>query len=168
MPVLANSTPEPLLGEIVTERVKSELVDAGRWRIANTGQGPEWVLNGTISRLKVNPVAFDADNLATEYLMEIHADFSLVRAADDSTIWSAPDLIGLADFYVDKNSVSSSRESKERAFQDAGQRLAESVVHQLELVPDSPEAVPAAAGGASPATPGGPPSTSPPVAPEAK
>jgi len=140
--MLDNTTAEPLLGEIVSERVKSELLAAGAWRIVNTDQKPDLSLNGLVSKLKSTPVAFDADQFVTEYQLEVHVDFTLTRAADGSTVWSAPDVVGLADYYVDKNSVSSSRESKERAFRDAGQRLAETVVQHLALLPDAPPAAP--------------------------
>ena len=170
VPVLANATPEPQLGEIVTEQVKSEMLAAGPWRILNTGQEPQLLLNGNVSRLKETPVAFDADNLATEYQMEIHVDFTLVRSADGSTIWSAPDLIGLADYYVDKNSISLSRESKVRAFHQAGQRLGQSIVQQLELVPDATAAPSSTSGGSATGAgaAGGPPASPPVTAPGAE
>jgi hypothetical protein len=135
-----NSTAEPLLGEIVSARLKDQLIAAGHWRIVGTGQTPELLLNGHVTRLKTTPVAFNVDNRATEYQMEVHVNMILTRASDGSTVWSAPDLIGAADYYVDENNVASSREAKERAFRDAGQRLAEEITQQLALLPAAPQA----------------------------
>jgi outer membrane lipopolysaccharide assembly protein LptE/RlpB len=165
VPILDNTTPEPLLGEIVSKRVKAELLAAGAWRIANTGQRPELVLNGRVSGLKSTPVAFDTDRRATEYQLEIHVDVTLNKTADGSTIWSAPDLVGRADYYVDRNSVALSRESKERAFQDAGQRLAENIVQQLSLLPNAPAAADGADGKAAAGETDATPTTPPPVTP---
>lgn len=134
VPIFDNSTSEPLLGEIVTERVKAQLLAAVALRMANTNQKPELLLNGHVSKFKLTPVAFDANSLATEYQLELHVKVTLTRTADSSTIWSAPDLVGLADYYVDQNSLAASVESKNRGFQDAGQRLAENIAQQLALL----------------------------------
>jgi len=172
MPLLDNMTAEPLLGEIVSERLKGELLAAGPWRIVNAGQRPELLLSGRVNMLKSTPVAFDADSKATEYQMEIHVELTLTRTADGSTIWSAPELVGFADFYVDKDNLTTSLESKQRAFQDAGQRVAESAVQQLALQPDAlPAGVsPQMTSGTTDGTTGGkagapttPPTASPPA-----
>jgi outer membrane lipopolysaccharide assembly protein LptE/RlpB len=158
--LLDNATAEPLLGEIVSERLNAQLLASGPWRIVGAGQRPELLLNGHVTTLKTTPVAFDADSRATEYQMEIHLNVIVTSASDGSTIWSAPDLIGAADYYVDQNSVAASRESKERAFRDAGQRLAESVVQQLALLPVAPgEASSDRAGDKAAAPPATPPTT---------
>jgi hypothetical protein len=140
VPLMDNSTAEPLLGEIVSARLKDQLIAAGHWRIVDTGQTPELRLNGHVTRLKTTPVAFNVDNRATEYQLEIHLNLVLTRASDGATVWSAPDLIGAADYYVDENNVATSREAKERAFRDAGQRLAEEITQQLALLPAAPPA----------------------------
>ncbi|MBI3620629.1 MAG: hypothetical protein HY208_00375 [Nitrospirae bacterium] len=140
MPLLDNATAEPLLGEIVSERLKDQLIAAGHWRIVGAGQAPELLLNGHITKLKTTPVAFNADNRVTEYQMDVHLNLILTRVSDGSTVWSVSDLIGSADYYVDENNVASSRESKERAFRDAGQRLAEEITQQLALLPAAPPA----------------------------
>jgi outer membrane lipopolysaccharide assembly protein LptE/RlpB len=141
VPIFDNTTSDPLLGEIVTERVKAQLLATGSWQMANTDQRPELLLNGHVSTLKLTPVAFDANSLATEYRLELHVEVTLTRAADSSTIWSAPDLVSLADYYVDQNNLAASNESMNRAVRDAGQRLAENIVEQLALLSNtSPEA----------------------------
>jgi len=134
VPIFDNTTSDPLLGEIVTERVKAQLLATGSWQMANTDQRPELLLNGHVSTLKLTPVAFDANSLATEYRLELHVEVTLIRAADSSTIWSAPDLVSLADYYVDQNNLAASNESKNRAVRDAGQQLAENIVEQLALL----------------------------------
>jgi len=144
MPLFDNSTGEPLLGEIVSERMKAQLLAAGPWRVVGPGQAPELTLIGHVTRLKITPVAFDSDSRATEYQMEVHVNIILTNNSDSATVWSAPDLIGAADYYVDQNNVAASREEKERAFQDAGQRLAEQVSQQLVMLPVGPAETPAA------------------------
>jgi outer membrane lipopolysaccharide assembly protein LptE/RlpB len=137
--------------------------------MANTDQRPELLLNGHVSTLKLTPVAFDANSLATEYRLELHVEVTLTRAADSSTIWSAPDLVGLADYYVDQNSLAASNESKNRAVRDAGQRLAENIVEQLALLPDTSPAASDTTGGKAPGIRDIPPATpqiaAPPVTP---
>jgi len=157
MLLIDNVTAEPLLGEIVSERLKAQLLAAGPWHLVNPNQQPELVLNGRVSKLRSTPVAFDADGKATEYQLELRVNFVLTRASDGSTLWSAIDMVGFSDYYVDKNSVALSRESKERAFQDVGQRLAENVTQQLSLLPPAPAAPPSEKAGTTP----GPGGTSP-------
>jgi hypothetical protein len=140
MLLVDNVTAEPLLGEIVSERLKAQLLAAGAWRLVNSNQQPELLLNGRVNKLRVTPVAFDTEGKATEYQLEMRVNFVLTRASDGSTIWSATDMAGFSDYYVDRNNVALSREAKERAFQDAGQRLAENVVQQLILLPAAPAA----------------------------
>jgi hypothetical protein len=165
VPLFDNTTSEPLLGEIVTERVKSELLAASAWHMTNTDQEPELLLNGRVIKLKLTPVAFDANSLATEYQLEIHTDVTLTRTAGDSIIWSAPDLIGLADYYVDQNNLAASNESKNRAFRDAGQRLAESIAQQLALLPDTSPAASDTTGGKASAPPKAAPTVTPTIPP---
>jgi outer membrane lipopolysaccharide assembly protein LptE/RlpB len=137
VPIFDNTTSDPLLGEIVTERVKAQLLATGSWQMANTDQRPELLLSGHVSTLKLTPVAFDANSLATEYRLELHVEVILTRAADGSTIWSAPDLVSLADYYVDQNNLAASNESRDRAVRDAGQQLAQNIVEQLALLPNT-------------------------------
>ena len=144
--LLENETTEPLLGEIVTRRLKTQLAVAGPWRIVNASDQPAWLLNGRVTGVKTIPMAFDADSRATEYRLELRVDLTLTRTADGAVLWSGRELIGAADYYANRDAIAT-RQAKERSFHDAGQRLADLVAHQLSLslmAPPSPGASPAA------------------------
>jgi outer membrane lipopolysaccharide assembly protein LptE/RlpB len=139
---LDNATAEPLLGDIVTRQIKDRLQSAGSWRLVNDDDQPDWRLNGRVTGLEITPMAFDADSLATEYRLELRAQLTLTRPADGAVVWSAPELTGDADYYANRDAAATAR-SKERAFHDAGRRLADEVAQQLALSLRDPAATPA-------------------------
>jgi hypothetical protein len=132
VPLLENDTTEPLLGEIVSHRLKSQLNATAPWRIVNTDDRPEWLLKGRVTGVLVTPMAFDADSQATEYRVELHVNLTLTRTADGSVFWSAPNLISVADYYANLD-VAATRRSKDLSFHDASQRLADLVAEQLTV-----------------------------------
>lgn len=160
---LDNNTHEPLLGEILTNRLKRQLLASGAWRIANIGGHPDFTLTGRIDTVKFTPIAFDADGRAAEYGVEVHAVLTLTRSTDGAVIWSIVDFTSAADYYANLD-VTATRQSKERSFEDAGQRFAEQVAQRLTLSIAEAERAPAPtetppggpAPGASPGTPPNP------------
>lgn len=136
VPLLDNGTTEPLLGQIVSQRLKRQLEVAGPWRIVNAGDRPDWSLSGRVNGLQVTPMAFDADSRATEYRIELRVSLTLTRAADGAVLWSAPDLRGTADYYASRDAIAT-RRSKERSLHDASQHLADMVAQQLSLSLDA-------------------------------
>jgi hypothetical protein len=150
--LMENATMEPQLGATLTQRLKGQFLASGRWRIVNHNQKPEALLTGRIVSLTQTPVAFDADSRAIEYRLEIHVDLALTRRADEAELWSASGLLGYADYYVNQD-VELSRESKERALDDASQQIADAVTQQFR--PSLFET----------ASPPAPPTTPPPTAP---
>ncbi|MEW6324800.1 MAG: LPS assembly lipoprotein LptE [Nitrospirota bacterium] len=127
-----NATAEPLLGELLSRRLKSQLAAAGPWRIVNPDDQPTWLLRGRVTGLRTTPMAFDADSRATEYRTELRVSLTLTRTADGATPWSASEVTGAADYYASRDAIAT-RQSKERSFQDAGQRVADQVAQQLSL-----------------------------------
>ena len=133
VPLLDNGTTEPLLGEIVSSRLKAQLQAAGPWRIVNASESPELLLNGRVTSLQSVPMAFDADSRATEYRVELRVSLTLTQTADGTVLWSASELVSAADYYASQD-VAATRQSKERSFHDASQRLADQVAQQLSFI----------------------------------
>jgi hypothetical protein len=141
VPLLDNRTDEPLMSQIVTERLKHQFLASGPWRLVNTDGAPELTLTGRVAAVELTPVSFDVDSRVTEYHLELRVDLALTRSHDGAVLWSIETLTGGADYYVNED-VAATQRSKERSLRDAGQRIAERASHAVRLAL-SAEATPA-------------------------
>ncbi|MBI3786315.1 MAG: hypothetical protein HY270_23240 [Deltaproteobacteria bacterium] len=58
-----------------------------QWRLESAANGGDAILSGRIRRVQVRPVAFNADDQATEYELVLILDLTLKRRDDGKVLW---------------------------------------------------------------------------------
>jgi lipopolysaccharide assembly LptE-like protein len=92
VPTFTNSTPYFELDQIFTEKVRSELIGRGRYKVLPDTTGVDAVLSGQITGLAIAPVSFTQDQQASRYVATVTANISLRDTADNKVLWQNPSL----------------------------------------------------------------------------
>ena len=74
----------------VTERVVSELIGRGKYKIERSATGVDAVLSGEISSISIVPSAFNAQRQATGYTLVLTAKVEFRDLKENKVIWSNP------------------------------------------------------------------------------
>lgn len=74
----------------VTERVVSELIGRGKYKVERTTEGVDAVLSGEISSITILPSAFNAQRQATRYALVLTAKIEFRDVINNKVIWSNP------------------------------------------------------------------------------
>jgi hypothetical protein len=98
VPMFTNSTPYFELDQIFTEKVRSELIGRGRYKVLPDATGVDAVLSGQITGLAIAPVSFTQDQQASRYVATVTANISLRDTADNKVLWQNPSLILREEF----------------------------------------------------------------------
>ncbi len=80
------------LDQIFTEKVRSELIGRGRYKVLPDTTGVDAVLSGQITGLAIAPVSFTQDQQASRYVATVTANISLRDTADNKVLWQNPSL----------------------------------------------------------------------------
>ena len=76
----------------VTERVRSELVGRGKYKVLPTEPGTDAVLTGEISSISISPVSFNQQQQASRYLLIMSAKVEFKDLKTGKVLWSNPSL----------------------------------------------------------------------------
>jgi hypothetical protein len=84
---LVNRSREHGLEKTLAFALEGEIHQRGHFRIIEDPGGGDAVLSGTIREVRVQPVAFDANDIAEQYEIAIILDFTLTRKDDGQVLW---------------------------------------------------------------------------------
>lgn len=92
VPEFTNSTTVFDIERLVTQRVRSEFIGRGKYKVVPEREGVDALLIGDISSITLTPSALNSQGLATRYMLTVTAriEFRDVRA--DKVLWSSPGL----------------------------------------------------------------------------
>jgi hypothetical protein len=105
VPNFTNLTPVVDVERRVTDRVRSELIGRGKYRVETTVTGVDAVLSGEITSITVLPAAVNAQNQATRYAIVLTAKVEFRDVKNDKVIWNNPAL-QFRDEYEESGTVS--------------------------------------------------------------
>lgn len=86
---IENSTPDRGLEKDFAFALEREIHQRRHYRLAETAAAADALFTGRIRSIARRPVAFDRNDQAVQYEMEIVADMTLVRRSDDKVLWRA-------------------------------------------------------------------------------
>ncbi len=86
---IENSTSERGLEKEFAFALEREIHERRHYRLAETAVEADALFTGRIRGITRHPVAFDRNDQAVQYEMEIVADMTLVRRSDDKVLWRA-------------------------------------------------------------------------------
>jgi hypothetical protein len=90
VPLFKNATPLFDVDRIMTERVRAELINRGKYRIADTGA--DAIVEATINSVTLSPATFDANRQASRYIITVTASVTFTDLKTNKQIWSNPSL----------------------------------------------------------------------------
>jgi hypothetical protein len=105
VPAFSNRTPVFNLETQLTEKVRSEFIGRGRYRIVPEGTGADAVLTGAVVSVVSEPVAFDANNLASRFTLTMVANVELRDVKESKVLWQNPGLAFRQDYDVQTGSA---------------------------------------------------------------
>jgi len=77
----------------LTQKVRSEFISRGKYKIVPEDKGVDAVLIGEVVAVDSTPVAFDDNRIATRYALIMSARIQLRSLADDKVLWENPNLV---------------------------------------------------------------------------
>jgi hypothetical protein len=87
VPTFTNQTPYYELDQLFTEKVRSELIGRGRYKVVPESTGVDAVLSGQITGVNVTPVSFTQEQQASRYVASVTANIELRDTMNDSIVW---------------------------------------------------------------------------------
>jgi hypothetical protein len=84
---LVNRSREHGLEKTLAFALEREIHERGHFRMIDDPGGGDAVLSGTIREVRVQPVAFDANDIAVQYEIELIVDLTLTRKDDGKVLW---------------------------------------------------------------------------------
>jgi hypothetical protein len=98
VPPFTNTTSYFAIGQILTDKVRTEFIGRGRYKVVPEAPGADAVLVGTISGLSIVPTAFSPQQQASSYTITVIANIELRDPLKNTVLWSNPNLVVREDY----------------------------------------------------------------------
>jgi hypothetical protein len=92
VPMFANSTPVFEIEQRVTEKVRSELIGRGRYKVLPDSTGVDGLLTGEITSITVAPASFTDERQASRYAVLMSARIEFKEVATGKVLWTNPSM----------------------------------------------------------------------------
>jgi len=93
IPDFVNRTPYFEASQLVAQRVRSEFIGRGKYKVLPQEAGVDAVLRATINTITLAPSGFNDAQVATRYVITISVGIQFVQASDNKVLWQNPNLI---------------------------------------------------------------------------
>jgi lipopolysaccharide assembly LptE-like protein len=93
IPSFTNQTSYFDLGQMVTDKVRTQFISRGNYKVVPEAAGVDAVLNGTITGISIVPTAFTATQQASRYVFTVTANVELRDVQKNVVLWSNPAVI---------------------------------------------------------------------------
>ena len=87
IPDFVNRTPYFDVGQTLTQRVRTEFIGRGRYKVLPQATGVDAVLKAQIGSIALAPAAFNSSQQATRYAITVTLSIQMVQASDDKVLW---------------------------------------------------------------------------------
>lgn len=105
VPLFKNATAIFDVDRLITERVRTELIGRGSYRVVPDVTGVDALVEATITSVSVTPSSFDQNNQASRYNITITASVTFRDVKANKEIWSNPS-VSFTDEYQLTNASS--------------------------------------------------------------
>ncbi len=93
VPAFLNRTNVFNLETQVTQKVRSEFIGRGKFKILPESTGVDALLTGEIASASLVPVTFSTQQIASRYALTLTARIQLRDVREDKTLWENPSLV---------------------------------------------------------------------------
>ena len=88
IPPLVNATPFFQVEQILTEKLRTEFIGRGRYRVVPDAAGADAVVTGTVTGISVQPVGFTENQLASRYQFTLTMNVTFTDARTNEALWT--------------------------------------------------------------------------------
>jgi hypothetical protein len=93
IPPFINATPYEIVEQTFTERVRSEFIGRGNYKVLPQETGVDAILSGEITSLSVAPAAFTEQQQASRYIITVVAKLQFRDLKTNNVLWENPSLV---------------------------------------------------------------------------
>ena len=93
IPQFANTTPYYELEQVFTERVRTEFINRGKYKVLPVRVGVDALLSGEILGINITPASFTDQQQASRYIITVTAKIEFRDLKTDKEIWQNPQLV---------------------------------------------------------------------------
>ena len=90
VPNFENHTSFFQMAQLVTDKVRTEFIGRGNYKIVPEATGADAVLVGAITNVMIMPTNFSTEQQASRYTITVTANIQLRDVAKDTVLWSNP------------------------------------------------------------------------------
>lgn len=98
IPDFANKTTFYQLEQVLTEKVRSEFIGRGKYKVMPQESGVDAVLKAEISSISVAPAVFNEAQQATKYVITVTASIEFRDLHADKVLWQNPAMVFREDY----------------------------------------------------------------------
>ncbi len=128
---IVNSTREPFVEIYLRNGFEDQFRKSSRFRLANSRETADAVLNGTILALSVPPVGYDRYDKATEGRAVMTVNLLFEERANNKKIWAISNFSGNETYKIDQANPNATSVSKTAALQKLSNDMAEKAFRNL-------------------------------------
>jgi hypothetical protein len=100
IPDFVNDTNFYQVEQVLTEKVRSEFIGRGRYKVLPQEAGVDAVLKGEITSISITPSVFNDAQQATRYVITVVAKIEFRDVHADKVLWQNPSLVFREDYDV--------------------------------------------------------------------
>ena len=93
VPNLTNTTTVFDVEQTLTQRVRAEFIGRGKYKVVPETTGVDALLTGDISSITVTPAAFDNNQQATRYIVQVVVKIEFRDLQQNRVLWQNPALV---------------------------------------------------------------------------
>lgn len=98
IPTLGNRTPIFEVEQQLTQRIRTEFIGRGRYKVIPEAAGADAVLTGEITAIALNPSGFNDQQIATRYQIIVVMSVKFEDTRANKTLWENPSLVFRDEF----------------------------------------------------------------------
>jgi hypothetical protein len=93
IPQFTNTTPYEIIDQVLTERVRSEFIGRGKYKVLPQATGVDAVLKGEIVSLSIAPASFTQEQQASRYVVTLVSRLEFRDLKTDKVLLENPSLV---------------------------------------------------------------------------
>lgn len=93
IPDFTNKTPYYEAAQTLSQRVRSEFIGRGKYKVLPQDSGVDAVLRVTMNNITLSPTGFNDSGLATRYVISVSVGIQFVQASDNKVLWQNPNQV---------------------------------------------------------------------------
>jgi hypothetical protein len=93
IPDFTNKTPYYEAAQTLSQRVRSEFIGRGKYKVLPQDSGVDAVLRVTVNTITLAPTGFNDSGLATRYVITVAVGIQFIQVSDNKVLWQTPSQI---------------------------------------------------------------------------